>query len=319
MVSLRQRLCNGLARGVQKPMLMLPLPQPLARMAFDLNARILYRTPRDMVLEAQEMGGVPCTWISSATRPDRGGVLLYLHGGGFVLGSLRSHRHLVAQLAAKSGQRALFVQYRLAPEHPFPAACEDALAVYRSLLAAGHDPDLITLAGDSAGGCLALVLLQDIARAGLPMPRAAALISPITDLTGSSASLLENRWRDPILPLSWGRRAVAAYLAGQDAANPRLSPLFGDLSGLPPVFVQVCESEILRDDGQRLVAAITDAGGQAALRIWRDVPHVWHLMCGRVPEADAGVDEVAAFLSGADPGGRDQAALEVPGPGTRSG
>ena len=298
MVSLRQRLCNGLARAVQKPMLMLPLPASLARMAFDLNARILYRTPRDMVLESVEMGGVPCTWITRRAQPDRGGVMLYLHGGGFVLGSLRSHRHLVAHLAAKSGQKALFVRYRLAPEHPFPAACDDALAVYRGLLADGHDPARITLAGDSAGGCLALVLLQDIVREGLPLPRAAALISPITDLTGSSASLLQNRWRDPILPLSWGQRAVAAYLAGQDGANPRISPLLGDLSGLPPVFVQVCESEILRDDGQRLVAAIGDAGGQAALRVWRDVPHVWHLMCGRVPEADAGVDELAAFLTG---------------------
>jgi len=297
MVSIRQRLCNGLARAVQKPLLMLPLPQPLARLAFDLNARILYRTPRDMVLEPAEMGGVPCTWISRARQTPSTDVMLYLHGGGFVLGSLRSHRHLVAHLAAKTGQRALFVRYRLAPEHPFPAACDDALAVYRGLLAAGHDPARITLAGDSAGGCLALVLLQDIARAGLPSPRAAALISPITDLTGSSASLVQNRWRDPILPLSWGRRAIAAYLAGQDPCNPRISPLWGDLSGLPPIFVQVCESEILRDDGQRLVAAITESGGQAELRVWRDVPHVWHLMCGRVPEADAGVDEVAAFLT----------------------
>ncbi len=296
MVSLRQRLCNGLARVVQKPLLMLPLPQPLARWSFDLNARLLYRTPRDMVLEPVEMGGVPCAWISRGLPPDPGGVLLYLHGGGFVLGSLRSHRHLVAHLAAKTGQRALFVRYRLAPEHPFPAACDDALAVYRGLLEAGHDPGRITLAGDSAGGCLALVLLQDIARAGLPAPRAAALISPITDLTGSGASLLQNRWRDPILPLSWGRRAIAAYLAGQDPAMPRISPLWGKLSGLPPVFVQVCESEILRDDGQRLVAEITAAGGQAVLRVWCDVPHVWHLMCGTVPEANAGVDEVAEFL-----------------------
>jgi len=297
MVSIRQRLCNGLARVVQKPLLMLPLPQPLARIAFDLNARILYRTPRDLVLEPVDMGGVPCTWVSRRLQPDQNGVLLYLHGGGFVLGSLRSHRHLVAQLAAKTGQRALFVQYRLAPEHPFPAACDDALAVYRGLLEAGHDPAGITLAGDSAGGCLALVLLQDIARAGLPAPRAAGLISPITDLTGSGASLMQNRWRDPILPLSWGRRAVAAYLAGQDAETPRISPLWGDLSGLPPIFVQVCESEILRDDGQRLVAEITAAGGQAVLRVWRDVPHVWHLMCGRVPEADAGIEELAAFLN----------------------
>ena len=312
MVSIRQRLCNGLARAVQKPLLMVPLPQPLARMAFDLNARILYRTPRDMELEPVTVGGVPCTWISRRSQLDRGGVLLYLHGGGFVLGSLRSHRHLVAHLAAKTRQRALFVQYRLAPEHPFPAACDDALAVYRGLLEAGHDPGRITLAGDSAGGCLALVLLQDIARAGLPAPRAAALISPITDLTGSSPSLLQNRWRDPILPLSWGRRAVVAYLAGQDAATPRISPLLGELSALPPVFVQVCESEILRDDGQRLVAAIGDAGGQAALRVWRDVPHVWHLMCGTVPEADAGVDEVAAFLNGAT---GIQAMSGRPGPG----
>lgn len=297
MVSIRQRLYNGVARIVLKPLLAVPLPFWLTRALFDLNALILFRTPRNLVIERAEMGGVPGAWISCEGQENKG-VLLYIHGGGFVMGSLRGYRHMVARLAAETGLRAWFAEYRMAPEHPFPAAPDDMLNAYKGLLEAGHDPARIAVAGDSAGGNLAAVLLQDIARGGLPMPVAAALISPPTDLRGTSPSVEENRWRDHVMPHSLGQRVATAYLGDHDPGDPRVSPLLGDLSGLPPMIVQVCEAEMLRDDGQRLVAAITEAGGQAELRVWRDVPHVWHLMCGRVPEADAGVDELAAFLTG---------------------
>lgn len=296
MVSVRQRISNGLARVVQKPLLALPLPQPLARLTFDLNAVLLYKTPRDMVVERAEFGGVPGAWITREGQ-ENNGLLLFIHGGGFVIGSLRGYRHMVARLAAETGLRAFFPEYRLAPKYPFPAAPDDVLAVYRAALEAGHDPDRIAIAGDSAGGCLAAVLLQDIARAGLPMPRVAALISPVTDLRGTAPSMEQNRWRDHILPACWARRAMRAYLDGHDPGDPRVSPLLGDLAGLPPMIVQVCEAEMLRDDGVRLAEAARRAGGVAELHVWRDVPHVWHLMCGRVPEADAGITQVAEFLT----------------------
>lgn len=295
MVSFGQKLCNGIARFVQKPTLMVPLPQPVARKIFDFNAWVLYRTPGDMTVQPDDIGGVPGAWIGRQGQAENG-VMLYLHGGGFVIGSLRSHRHLVAHLAAEAGLKAYFVDYRLAPEHPFPAAPDDALAAYRGLLDAGHDAAKIALAGDSAGGNLVAVLLQDIARLGLPMPAVAALISPVTDLGATGQSFEENRKRDLILPEVWARRALAAYLDGQDTSNPRISPLLGDLTGLPPMIIQVCEGEMLRDDGIRLAEGVTAAGGVAALSVWADVPHVWHLMCGRVAEADQGVTEIANFL-----------------------
>ncbi|MGR3710953.1 MAG: alpha/beta hydrolase [Alterinioella nitratireducens] len=312
MVSLRQRLSNGVARAVQKPLLALPLPFWLSRMTFELNAFLLYKRPRDLVEDDAALGGVPGVWLTRAGQ-EEGGVLLFLHGGGFVMGSPRSYRHLVAHLAAETGLRGYLPDYALAPEHPFPAAPDDVLAVYRALLEAGHDPGRIAVAGDSAGGCLAAVLLQDIAREGLPMPAVAALISPATDLRGTAPSLEENRRRDHLLPASWVRRAVAAYLDGRDGSDPRLSPLLGAVSGLPPMIVQVCEGEMLRDDGVRLAEAVREAGGTADLRVWTDVPHVWHLMRGRVPEADRGLAELAEFVRDNMAGtGQDQPIAPLP-------
>ena len=295
MVSFRQRLANLFARIVQKPTLATPWPQPIARKIFDLNALLLYKRPRDIRVTPDRLGGVPGAWVTRDGQAEHG-VLLYLHGGGFVIGSLAGYRHLVARLGAAAGLRAYFVAYRLAPEHPYPAAPEDALAAYRALLLAGHSPERITLVGDSAGGWLVARLLQDIARLGLPMPARAAFLSPITDLTFSGRSISENRARDPLLPVAWARRSVAAFVGDRETAKPALSPLFGDVGGWPPCLIQVSDSEILRDDSLRLAEAITRAGGEVDLRLWRDVPHVWHLMAGRTPEADTAIEEVAGFL-----------------------
>ncbi len=296
MVSTGQKLCLVLARYVQKPALMVPLPFSVGRVLFDLNAIMLHRTPRDMVIEPTKIGEIPCAWITRRGQVENG-VLFYLHGGGFVMGSLRSHRHLVACLAQKAGLRGLFVDYRLAPEHPFPAGPDDALTAYQGLLASGVDPAKIALAGDSAGAGMVAVLLQDIKRLGLTMPRAAVLISPLTDATGGSPSLQENRRRDPVLPLSWALRAMRIYVGDHDPADPRISPLLGDLEGMPPMIVQACETEILRDDAIRYAEAVRAAGGKVELNVWSNVQHVWHLMCGRVTEADRGVAQLANFLN----------------------
>jgi acetyl esterase/lipase len=188
MVSKTQHVLNGIARYVQKPALALVRPQPLARIVFDLNARLLNKTPAGLRQNHQmlEAGGgrVRGPWLDLGGDTD-GGVVLYLHGGAFMIGSLRAYRHLVARLADAAGMAGLYVEYRLAPGHPFPAAADDALTAYKALLALGHAPGRIVLAGDSAGGCLALSLLHRIGAAGLPMPGAVALLLPIVDLTGA--------------------------------------------------------------------------------------------------------------------------------------
>lgn len=295
MISRRQRFATLFARLVQKPALATPWPQPVARRIFDLNALLVFSRPLDMQVTPERLGGVPGAWVTRAGQAEHG-VLLYLHGGGFVIGSLSGYRHLVARLGAAAGLRAYFVDYRLAPEHPCPAAPDDALAAYRALLEAGHDPARIALAGDSAGGWLVARLLRDIARLELPMPGRAAFLSPITDLTFSNPSMTENRSRDPLLPVSWAKRSVAAFLAGQDASAVGLSPLSGAVAGWPPCMIQVSDIEILRDDSLQLADAIGQAGGSVDLRLWRDVPHVWQLMAGRTPEADAAIEELALFL-----------------------
>ncbi|RMA42148.1 alpha/beta hydrolase [Rhodophyticola porphyridii] len=295
-ISWQQRVSLILARYGQKPVLALPFPQPVARALFNLNARIVYKTPRDLTLRADRIGGVPGVWAGRRGQA-KNGVLLFLHGGAFVLGSVRSYRHLVAALAAEAGLEGFLADYRLAPEHPFPAALDDALAAYRGLLAAGHAPDRIALAGDSAGGGLVLSLLHVLGRDGLPMPAVAGVMSPITDMTFSGASITGNLKRDPLIPVKWGYRGVMEYLNGHDPDDPRVSPLFGDFSSAPPVMIQACETEVLRDDGVRMADLLRRAGREVVLDIWPRVPHVWHLMAGRVPEADRAIAELGGFLS----------------------
>ncbi len=299
MVSRAQRGFNILARYFQKPALALVRPQPLARLVFDTNAWMLYKTPRGLsqrpeMLEA-DGGKVPAAWLDCGGATDRG-VILYIHGGAFVIGSLRGYRHLVAALADKAGMAAAFVDYRLAPEHPYPAAPDDALTAYKALLAKGIDPRRIALVGDSAGGCLALSLLHRIGALGLPMPGAVAAMSPVVDLTGGSPSLTENRQRDPLIPISWALRGLADYLKDADPQDPVASPLFGRFEGAPPVLLQACESEVLRDDSRRMAEVLRAQGVTVRLDEWRDVPHVWHMNAGRSPEADKGIADIADFL-----------------------
>jgi acetyl esterase/lipase len=295
MVSKTQRAFNLLARFGQKPMLALVRPQPLARSVFDLNARLFHKTPKGLRQRPDRLGGVACARVDLGGDTTRG-TLLYLHGGAFVIGSLRGYRHLVAQLADAAGMAGLFVDYRLAPEHPFPAAPDDALAVYRALLDAGHDPARIAIAGDSAGGCLALSLLHRIGVEGLAMPGAVAVMSPIVDLTGASPSMTANAATELLIPLSWARRGLRDYLDGADPADPVASPINGQFRGAPPVMFQVCKGEILQDDSHRMAAVLRAQGVSVRLDEWQDVPHVWHLNAGRSPEADRGIADLAGFL-----------------------
>jgi monoterpene epsilon-lactone hydrolase len=226
-----------------------------------------------------------------AVEPRIGATLVYLHGGGFVIGAPRLFR-FVTKRFAQAGFDAFAPAYRLAPEHPFPAALDDAYAAYQALRAARPGP--IVLAGDSAGGGLALSLMLRARDAGLPMPKAATLFSPWTDLAATGASIRENEERDALFTrrlIAMGGRLVAGATSVRD---PRVSPLYADLSGLPPMIVHASRDEALRDDSTRLVERLQAAGVEAEIALWPDVPHGWQLM--PIPEAAQSRDRAIAFV-----------------------
>jgi acetyl esterase/lipase len=246
--------------------------------------------PAGVRFPGDTIGGVAGEWAEAGgDKP-----LLYLHGGGFVGCSPQTHRPLTGAFA-KRGFRVFAPDYRLAPAHPFPAAVEDVLAVWRDFSARAGAPAAV--AGDSAGGNLAAAL-SVIVKNEARRPAAAALFSPATDLTGASESWRSNARRDAMFTDQLANLAPI-YLDGADPRDPRASPLFGDLSDLPPMLLHVGEGELLRDDSVRFAAAANAAGSRAELKVWDGAPHVWQFMHGFVPEARRSLDEAAAFLSAA--------------------
>ncbi|HSG56505.1 MAG TPA: alpha/beta hydrolase, partial [Paracoccaceae bacterium] len=233
-------------------------------------------------------GGVPGLRVNV---PDSGGgLVLYLHGGGYVIGSARGYRGLAGEVARAAGMDALLVDYRLAPEHPFPAAVDDALAAYRALLADGRSPQSIVIAGDSAGGGLALALLVALREAGDPLPAAALLISPWADLTCSASSIEGKRAEDPSLTPEGLAACAAHYLGERDRAHPLASPALADLSGLPPLLVQVGSIEILLDDALAIAARAGAAATPVTLEVCPGVPHVFHAFHFMLPQGRAALD-----------------------------
>jgi len=224
------------------------------------------------------------------------GVLLYLHGGGYVLGSADTHTGLAAQLALRAGVRAVLPDYRLAPEHRFPAAVDDALAAYRALLDRGASPAGTVLAGDSAGAGLAVATLLAARGAGVPLPAAAVLLSPFADLTLTGDSIDTLDGVDPLFTRASLEEYVTAYLAGQDPAHELASPALADLRGLPPLLIQVGAHEILLDDAVRLAARAGVADVDVTLEIVAGVPHVFQNRFGELDEADAALDRAGRFI-----------------------
>ncbi|MCW0234464.1 MAG: alpha/beta hydrolase [Ferrovibrio sp.] len=229
-------------------------------------------------------------------QPRRGRALFYLHGGGYMAGNPRTHRAITARLAHRLGVSVFALDYPLAPEHPYPAALQDALAAWQWLLAEGWRADRLWLAGDSAGGGLALAFMLACKRQGLPLPAAAALFSPWTDLTCSSRAIAENAERCAWFTAAHLRFAAGLYAGRHDRTDPLLSPLFGDLSGLPPLLLHASDSELLRDDTLRLAALARTAGTPVRLRLWHGLPHAWPNFAGLMPEGDACLEDAASAL-----------------------
>ena len=251
--------------------------------------------PRGTATIDKALGGIAAIRVATpASRDDRH--VLFLHGGGYVSGSPALYRHLTWRIAAATEAQLAAVHYRLAPEHPFPAALEDAAAAWQGLLAEGADPARCVVIGDSAGGGLALALMLKLRDGGGTLPAAVVALSPWTDLAITGASCRLNAAADPMLNADDLRPLAARYLGGADPRHPYASPLYGDLRGLPPALLHVGSDEILRDDSVRMAERLRDAGGTVALEIWPRMPHVWHAFVPYLPEAGRAIARIGAFV-----------------------
>ena len=249
----------------------------------------------DVACTPADANGVPAEWVDTPGIL-AGRVLFYLHGGAYVSGSPRTHRALAANLAHVAGARALTVDYRLAPEHPFPAPVEDATAAYRWLLANDVQPAQTIVAGDSSGGGLALAILVALRDAGDPLPAASVCLSPWTDLAATGESWVARVKADLILEPPMLKEAAQLYLGDANPRTPLASPLYADLAGLPPLFIQVGTDEILLSDATRLADRAQAAGVDVTLDVWKGMMHGWQLMAKVLPEGRQALDRVGAFI-----------------------
>ena len=248
----------------------------------------------DVKLEPVDLDGVKGEW-SIVPGADASRALMFFHGGGYCSGSIASHRRMATEAGRAGGVRALAVAYRLAPEHPFPAARDDALTAWRQLRKEGYPAKRIAVGGDSAGGNLTLALVGELTRAGEDLPGCLWLISPWTDLAMSGATLTSKSEVDPLIHKEYLQELADAY-APQDRRDPRLSPLYADLRGLPPTLVQVGSAETLLDDAVRFAAAAGEADDSVTLEIWAHMIHAWPLWNARLEPGRRALAHAGAFL-----------------------
>lgn len=258
------------------------------------RAEKAFPTPPEVKVERVSAPVAPAEWL----RPPgavAGRVVLYLHGGGYVIGSPRSHRHLAAAIASAGAASALLLDYRLAPEHPYPAAVDDAATAYRWLLDQAIAPEHIVIAGDSAGGGLTVATLLALRDRGAPLPAGGVCISPWVDLTCSGGSYRTKAAVDPIVTQAAVAEMAKAYLGNVSPRTPLASPLFADLRGLPPLLIHVGSDEVLLDDSVQLAAMAKVAGVDATIEVWERMIHVWHWFLPMLDEAHAAIETIGRF------------------------
>lgn len=294
-MSLRARLLNRWLRMVEKPRFRRAATADVMRRNLAFQSKLFFHAPRGTVRQRAQLGSIPALELTPRGA-DRDTALFYVHGGGFVFGSPDTHAALAAQLAHRIGARAVLPRYRLAPEHPFPAAVTDVRAAWDALLAQGQSPARVVIGGDSAGGALALGLLHQLCSEGKPLPAAVFAFSPLTDMTRGSESFTLNAQADVLLPAERADDMDAMFLAGQPPDDPRCSPLHGEFTGAPPVWLTVGETEILRDDSRRMAQKLEAAGVDVTFCEEHDLPHVWPLFHLMIPEAGTTLDKLAAWI-----------------------
>lgn len=251
--------------------------------------------PPDASFTPTDADGVAAEWVAASGASSERGVL-YLHGGGYCIGSIATHRQLAADLSRAAGARVLLIDYRLGPEHPFPAAVEDATRAYRYMTGSGVRPSQAAVAGDSAGGGLTVATLLSLRDARAPLPAAGVCLSPWFDLSMSGASMQSKATVDPMVQRESLQRMAAAYLGGADAKTPLASPLFADLAGLSPLLVQVGTAETLLDDSTRFAERGRAADVDVTLHVWDDMVHVWQAFASVLPEGRQAIEQIGAFL-----------------------
>jgi len=255
----------------------------------------LFPVDADTKCEPVQAGSVKAEWVSTPGA-DQGRAVLYLHGGGYVIGSINTHRALAARLSRAAKARVLVIDYRLAPEHPHPAAVEDAVAAYRWMLSTGLKPTRIAVAGDSAGGGLTVATLVAIRDAKLATPGAGACLSPWVDLEGIGESMTTKAAADPMVQKAGLVEMGKAYLGGKDPRTPLAAPLYADLSGLPPLLIQVGTAETLLDDSTRIAERARKAGVKVTLEPWEKMIHVFQLFAPMLDEGQQAIDKIGAFV-----------------------
>lgn len=268
------------------------MPLPLARWLI-VQGLARAHLPAGVTRKAISADGVACEWVIPENSPEDQ-VLLYLHGGGFVFGLTPPHLAMVAYLAQKMGIRALMVDYRLAPDHPFPAALDDCVTTYRWLLKQGVPAQKLVVAGDSAGGNLTITTMMKLRSDGDPLPAAAACLSPVATFADSVSR--PDGFNDPVLPPKVMKFYNHSYVADNDPRNPLISPLFGDWQGLPPLLIHVGEDEILCDDAVRVEALAKAAGVEVRLEIYPRMWHVWQIHPA-LPQTTQSLDDIAQFFA----------------------
>ena len=298
-MSLRLAAISLYLRLAQKPQLARARDPKRVRDGFDRIAKRWFRPPADTNIIADRLDGptgpIPIDWISRK-RPDRRAVIIYYHGGAYIMGSRTTHRHIGAWLSGKSRARVVMPEYRVAPENPFPAPVDDAFSVYKTLLETGYDASRIALAGDSAGGGLAFATFLKARDEGLPDPACIVGFSPWLDLTMTQPSLKRNARRDPLLPANRFRDVTSFYLNGADPSLPYASPLLADVTAPPPALIQSSRIEILSDEAEAMAEKWREAGGDVRLEWWRSAPHAWQIFAGIAPEADDAINRAGKFI-----------------------
>ncbi|MEI4233192.1 alpha/beta hydrolase [Roseovarius sp. D22-M7] len=293
-MSLRRSVLNLALRLMEKPHLARARDPERLRDGFERKAKFWFRPPRGSRFEADGCSEMEVTWaLGPGVACDSGPAILYFHGGGYVFGSPATHRAMLAHLSGLAGLPACLPAYGLAPEHPFPRAVEDGLA---ALAALRDHPGGVILGGDSAGGGLALAVLAETLRQGGRRPRGLFAFSPLTDLTFSGDSLRRNARADVMLPAHRAGEMAQLYLRGTDSRDPRASPLFAAFAGAGPVWLTASDSEILLDDTRRMTTRLRADGVEVTEVLRHELPHVWPMFHGLVPEADDTLRDLAAWL-----------------------
>jgi acetyl esterase/lipase len=300
-MSAQLALINSVLRTVVKPFLHVISFHPESirkRRPLLCGIASLLPVPPNIRITQIPLGPIWGEWVD-ALKNDQASqdrVLLYLHGGGYIVGSPITHRNITMRLARYANCRVLAINYRKAPHYPYPYPQEDALMSYQWLLEQGFAPERIMLAGDSAGGHLTLSTLLSIRDKGLPMPSGAVCLSPWTDLSGSGDSIRQNQGRDTMIPARRIAHAARHFANGMPLDDARVSPLHAELHGLPPLMIHVGDQEVLLHDSTRLAEKARAQGVDVTLRVWRNAPHVFQLFAGLVPQSNWSLKEIALFM-----------------------